>query len=191
MMRKLTLVLLLSVALFSCQHSPRKNYYLLSAPAAATQGSSDITRVLGVGPISIAEYLTRSQIVRIEDDNRMVVAENDYWGEPLEKGIARVITANLALQDNTRSFIQFPWRSDSRPSHSLRVQVQQLNCANGSANLDATWELVDNTTKAVVQRRHFVRSKASSLEPGAIAQAYSQLLADLVGDMQNALAQLH
>ena len=188
-MPRLALVFLcgLSLVLAACQHSPRKNYYLLTAPGQAAPASSNITSVVGVGPISIADYLSRSQIAYTEAGNRLVVSQNDYWGEPLDKGIMRVLIANLAQRNSARSFSEFPWRSDARPSHSVRVQIQQLDCTDGHANLEANWELVDNNTRAPVQRRHFVRSIPASTEPAAIARAYSQLIADLATDVDQVL----
>lgn len=187
-MRKFYL-LILSLTLAACQHSPHRHYYLLSAPAF-TESASNITQVTGVGPITVADYLERSQIVYADKKNHLQVSENDYWGEPLDKGITRVLVANLAQQDKNRSFIQFPWRSDSKPNHSLRVQIQNLNCVDGQASLDAMWELVDNNSKSVLQRRHFVRTIPANINATDLAQAYSNLIAALAGDMRATIADL-
>jgi uncharacterized protein len=185
----LTLSLLAVAALSSCQSSPRKHYFLLNSPAPITQASnpnssSNITRSIGIGPIALADYLNRLAIVRSEGDNSLQISDTDFWGEPLDKGIARVLANTLRQQNPTINFVQFPYRSDARPGHSLRVQIHQLNYNGSQASLEATWELIDNTSKQVITRKNFTYTNTTAGSPADIARAYSKLLATLVEDIQ-------
>lgn len=193
----MTLCLLGAAALTSCQHSPHKNYFLLNSPATTTlsaQGSAyktnsstNITRSIGIGPIVIADYLNRLAIVRTQGDNSLQISDTDYWGEPLDKGIARVVSDTLRQRNPNISFVQFPYRSDARPSHSLRLQIHQLNYNGSQATLEATWELVDNTSKQIVTRKNFSHTNTTAGNPADIAKAYSNLLVKLVEDVQSQL----
>lgn len=177
--------------LSACQTSPRKNYYLLTAPAVEQhQSTKAITQVIGIGPIEVADYLQRLHIVYQSDDGSLVMAENDYWAEPLDKGIARVLALNLTGRDTSRSFVNFPWRRDSKPHYSLRLQIHSLNRTDNQAHINATWELVDNRTGTKLQRRHFIRTTAVNTGAKALAHAYSKLFADLAIEMDEALTQL-
>lgn len=177
--------------LSACQSSPRKNYYMLTAAAMEQQSSAEnITGVIGIGPIEVAEYLNRLHIVYQAEDGSLAVADNDYWAEPLDKGIARVLALNLTQRDISRSFVNFPWRADSNPVYSLRLYIHNLNRSNGQAHINATWELVDNQQKTKLQRRHFIRTTAVKPGTQALAQAYSQLFADLASEMDEALRQV-
>lgn len=140
-----------------------------------------------MGPVEIAEFIDRLPIVYRRADNTLLVSENDYWAEPLDKGIARVLAANLVARNSSRSFAHFPWRSDSKPPYSLRLQVHNLECGDRAASIDATWELIDNRSKASLQRRHFVRSLPAQPNPQTLAQTYSQLLVELALEMDQAL----
>lgn len=190
-MRYLLLMVSLCCLLSACQQSPRNNYYVLTEPAAESLSPAEnITTVIGIGPIQVAEYLNRLSIVYREEDGSLFMADNDYWAEPLNKGIARVIALTLTQVDSSRGFVSFPWRGDSSPRYSLRLQIHSLNRSESQANINATWELVDNTQKTVLHRRHFIRATAANPGAKALAQAYSQLLADLAREMDQALVKL-
>ncbi len=181
----------LCILLAACQSSPQKKYFYLNTvpttqkPLAPSTGN--ITTVIGIGPIEIADHLNRLQIIYSQSNNLLTVADNDYWAEPLDKGIARVLALNLIQRNDNRSFTNFPWRNDSKPQYSLRLQINSMTRANNEASIIATWELMDNNTKVNLQRRNFIRT--TPVESGAknLAQAYSKLLAELATEMDEAL----
>ena len=172
--------------LMSCQHSPKKNYFYLS-PLTNTENTisvkTNISQVIGIGPIEIADYLTRSQIIDNQTDNTLNMADNAYWAEPLDKSVARVTALNLTQLNPSRSFVNFPWRADTKPHFSLRLRIDNLARAEGKATINATWDLINNDTKANLVRRNFIRTLPAGSGAKALAQAYSQLLADLAKEM--------
>lgn len=193
-MNRFILMSCLCLLLVACQNSPKKNYYYLTAIDETEKSNGDsasqstsITQLIGIGPITIPEYLSRSQIVDSQTNNTLLMADNAYWAEPLDKSITRVISLNLMHMNNSRSFTDFPWRNDSKPHYSLRLDIDDLSRSGKNAKINATWELLNNTTKATVERHHFVRSLAAGSGAKGLAQAYSQLLADLAKDMDGAL----
>jgi uncharacterized lipoprotein YmbA len=189
MMKKILLCLLMCALVSACQQSPRKNFYLLSAPAIVSESTENIDTLIGIGPIKLAEYLHRLQIIHQTEGGRLQVADNDYWAEPLDKGITRALTLNLTQRDHTRSFVSFPWRSDSTPTHSFRVDVHSLNRHGNNAHINATWELMDNSAKTSLLRRHFIRSLPAGSGSAALAKAYSDLITELATEMDDALVQ--
>jgi uncharacterized protein len=186
----LIVIVLLCALTAGCQQSPRKQYYLLSASPTANQNAA-ITQTIGLGPIELADYLDRSHIVRNRDANRLQLADVDHWGEPLEKGITRVLAINLMNHNNTRLVEHFPWRSDATPKLSLRLSIYDLQLINGAAVINASWKLINNETKAVLSQQHFVRNKPSGDSAAQIAKTYSELLAELAGEMDKALISLN
>lgn len=187
----LIMIFLLCALATGCQQSPRKHYYLLSATPTANQSDANqpnsISHTIGLGPIELSDYLERSHIVRNRDANRLQLADVDHWGEPLGKGIARVLAINLMNRDSTRLVEHFPWRSDATPTLSVRLSIYDLQLINGAAAINASWKLIDNDTKAVLSQQHFVRTKPSGESAAQIAKAYSELLADLASEMDKAL----
>ena len=175
------------VWLAGCQQSPHKDYYLLSAPQVDAPAPQGIQQLIGIGPIEIADYLKRNQMVFSKNNQALQQLPNAFWAEPLDKGIARVLALNLTRQDPARMLIHFPWRSDSRPPLSLRVQVHSLNLDDQGASIHATWELFDNHSHTSASRQHFIRRLECPRNPSAMAKAYGELLAQLAGEMDKAL----
>ena len=188
-MRRYPIILLIVCSLLAaCQSSPRKNLYLLSAaPMEQVEGAGEIETLVGIGPIEVAEYLNRLHLVYEADSGSLVLADNDYWAEPLREGIPRVIGLNLTARDPRRGIVNFPWRRDMKPEFSLRVTLHSLHRVEGTAYINATWELVDVSARASLLRRHFIRQIPVTAGARSLAQAYSQLLAELAAEMDQAL----
>lgn len=189
-MRRILLIAFSCSLFLSCQHSPQKNFYYLTAQLDQEKNQeqhsvqtevSKVSQLIGIGPIEVADYLNRSQIIDNQSNNSLNMAENAFWAEPLDKSIARVTALNLT--NNTRSFVYFPWRIDSKPRYSIRVRVDELSRTTNQAKLNATWELMDNDTKTNLLRKNFTRSTLVDSGAKALAQAYSKLLADLAREM--------
>lgn len=199
-MRYLTIRYLVAITAFclltACQQSPQKRYYVLSAygPAttAATTTNTDqtINSLIGIGPIELADYLKRPNMVRMRTNNTLNLTANDYWAEPLDKGILRILALRLTQYDSSRMIQPFPWRSDSTPSYSLRLQIHELALTDSQAMINATWELVDTTNKQSIKRQHFIRSINAGSSAKTMAEAYSQLISQLAEVMNNALKEI-
>lgn len=189
-MRRILFIAVSCSLFLSCQHSPQKNFYYLTAQLSQEKNQeqhsaltehSPLNQLIGIGPIEIADYLNRSQLIDSQSNNSLTMADNAFWAEPLDKNIARVTALNLA--NNTRSFVYFPWRNDSKPRYSIRVRIDELSRTANQAKLNATWELVDNDNKSNILRKNFTHSTPTDSGAKALAQAYSKLLADLAGEM--------
>ncbi len=199
MMRRILLIAFSCSLFLSCQHSPQKNFYYLTAQLAqeknqeqhsAQTESTKVSQLIGIGPIEIADYLNRSQIIDNQSNNSLNMADNAFWAEPLDKSIARVTALNLTQANSARNFVYFPWRSDSKPRYSIRVRVDELSRTGNQAKLSANWELMDNDTKTNLLRKNFTRSTPVDSGEKALAQAYSKLLADLAREMDAELSKI-
>jgi uncharacterized lipoprotein YmbA len=186
MMRISIVIMLIGSMLTGCQQSPRKQYYLLSATTNTDQAGA-ITKTVGLGPIEVAEYLQRSQIIVNRDANSLQMSDNAYWGEPLPKGITRVLSINLMNHQPNRSIEIFPWRNDSTPSVSIRLQIHDLQIINGNAVINASWKLVDTASKKILTQNHYIQKRACNENAREIAEAYSALLAELAAELDRAL----
>jgi uncharacterized lipoprotein YmbA len=183
--------LILLSALFllvACQQSPQKRYYVLSSTTtAATNTGQPISTLVGIGPIEIADYLKRPNMVRMRNNNTLNLTANDYWAEPLDKGITRILALNLTQHKSSRMVQVFPWRSDSIPPYSLRVQIHELVLSERNAQINASWELMDVAKKISLKREHFVRNLNAGTSAADMAEAYSELLGQLAEEMNKAL----
>ena len=187
-MRIFIIMVIIGSMLTGCLKSPRKQYYLLSATTNANQAAA-ITQTVGLGPIEVAEYLQHSQLIVNRDANSLQMTDYAYWGEPLQKGIGRVLSINLMNHQPNRLIELFPWRRDSTPPLSIRLQIHDLQIINGNAEINASWKLIDTASTKTLFQNHYIQKRACSENARDIAAAYSALLADLATEMNSALAQ--
>jgi len=173
-------LLSLLVVLAGCSGSPPSNHYVLSAKATATPSAK--TPSLGIGPITVPEYLNRSGLVYSRQGNELKVSGTERWAEPLEDGITRVISMNLAVLVDTHNLRFFPWNSRRAPDYGIKINVLSLDANNEEALLVAEWLLYQPATEGTVSRRiSQLRYPLpdGALAPAQIAPAYSDLLYQL------------
>jgi uncharacterized lipoprotein YmbA len=153
---------------------------VLSTKTTATPSAK--TPSLGIGPITVPEYLNRSGLVYSRQGNELKVSGTERWAEPLEDGIARVISMNLAVLVDTHNLRFFPWNSRRAPDYGIKINVLSLDANNEEALLVAEWLLYQPATEATVSRRiSQLRYPLpdGALAPAQIAPAYSDLLYQL------------
>ena len=86
-------MLLLAMLAAACT-SPSPTLYTLSViPGTPHPGAPKTIELRG---IALARYLERSQIVRSSEDFRLDVLSNEWWGEPLDAMLGRVLVQELS-----------------------------------------------------------------------------------------------
>jgi uncharacterized protein len=171
---------LLAVQLFSC--APAKSFYVLTPEGPPPSGGG---MAVGVGPVSLASYLDRANLVYQESGNRMAVAESHRWAGDIEENIARVTATNLGRRLGTGNVRVYPWGSDSELRYQVSLDIRQLHgTANGEAELDAAWRVY-----SLPDRRMIVSKSWSGSEPlrkdgyDEMAAAESRLLSRLASEI--------
>ena len=88
-------------ALPSACASPNPSLYVLAVVPGPTRAGAPHT--ISIRPVALAHYLERSQIVRSSDGYRIETLPNDWWGEPLDAMLGRVLVEELSqrLPDST------------------------------------------------------------------------------------------
>src|SRR5215475_11960570 len=87
--RQLLWITLLAALPAACA-SPNPTLYTLAVvPGAEHTGAP---HVIELRAIAIAHYLERSQIVRSSEDLRLDVLGGDWWGEPLDAMLGRILS---------------------------------------------------------------------------------------------------
>ena len=167
----------LTVILAGCGSSPRSNHYVLTAHPATPPGSEKPS--LGIGPIEIPEYLNRNSMVYNRQGNKLRISSTERWAEPLEDGLKRVISLNLATLVGTQNVRFFPWSSQRAPDYAVKVNLLTLDADDKEARLVAEWLVYRPATSETVRRR--ISDIAQPLpggefSPEQIAPAYSELL---------------
>lgn len=191
-MSRMTLPSLLAgmlIVLAACGSTPPSDYYVLSA--AATETPTGDSPSLGVGPVSIPEYLNRNSMVFNRDGNKLEIASFARWAEPLESGISRVLSINLASRLNTEDIQVFPWHPSQAPDYAVGVRLLVLDSNSVRAQLVAEWSLRTKKDGSAEVRRIVSLEETTTgveLSPENVARSYSNLLAKLSDKIAKTIA---
>jgi uncharacterized lipoprotein YmbA len=163
----------------------------LARPKRDTAGSvSHPDRVaLGVGPITLPGYLDREQLVTRISENRLAVAENDRWGEPLEENVSRVLSQNLSLLLADENVTRLPWPSTDRPTYQVEIDVLRFEADTARrTRLVARWVLRQVATRdELVVRESRLDRPAEGSSTEAIVATLSELVADFSSEIADAV----
>jgi uncharacterized lipoprotein YmbA len=179
--------LLLSAAallLGACAGSPPSSFYLLTpmsvAPAAPGSGL-----IVGVGPVRLADYLDRPQIVAREVPNRLQVSEVHRWGGSLQDNLLLVLTQNLSLLLGAEQVLVYPWDDPLRPDYQVRMEVRRFDGSpDAEVELDARWSIeAADAAEAGGKGRSLIREAVGGTEVTDLVAAQSRALERLSRDI--------
>ena len=179
-MFKAIAIALCAVLFTACAGS--RSFYMLTADGPAPSGGG---RGIGVGPIVLAEYIDRSNLVVQDAPNRLAVAEDHRWAGDLAASIARVTAANLGRRLKTGNVRTYPWPRDEDISDQVTLDIRQLHGgADGFAVIEAGWRVYALPDRRLKASRTFVaREQLAADGYQAMVAAQSRLLARLADDI--------
>jgi uncharacterized protein len=139
--RALVLAAAIASGLAACSGSAPTHYYSLVAMAGSPAAAPSGAHTLAVVPVKIPEYLNRLEIVTRDSQNGLVLASLDQWGEPLDYGLTRVVSTDLAILLKNQP-VAVTTLSPSLATYALWLQVRRFEVdAGGNCILEATWVL--------------------------------------------------
>ncbi len=172
-------VLTACLGLGACASSPSARFYSLAAAPAEPVTTAPEDFGLAVGPIRVAAYLDRPQIVSRASSTELSLAEYDRWAEPLVPAINRVVAENLsALLGTGRVADQTAW-SKIDAEYRLIAQVTRFDLEAGQAVLEVQWAIRDPQRKALETARRSRYTQPVSGPADGYAAAVTALNATL------------
>ena len=106
------------LAVAGCGTTQPSTYYQLSETANTELSGLDRGLAVGVGPVNVAPYLDRPQIVVRGQGHTLRLSEFNRWVEPLTDSISRVIIINLSNRLESTRVYKIPRRNKTRSSPS-------------------------------------------------------------------------
>jgi uncharacterized lipoprotein YmbA len=125
------------------------------------------------------------------DGNKLEIASFARWAEPLESGISRVLSINLASRLNTEDIQVFPWHPSQAPDYAVGVRLLVLDSNSVRAQLVAEWSLRTKKDGSAEVRRIVSLEETTTgveLSPENVARSYSNLLAKLSDKIAKTIA---
>ena len=138
------LPVLLALILAGCASSGGSsvNYYLLTPDTGGNIVNKPGLRV-GVGPVEIPEYLSRSQVLVQVGNSRVVASREHRWAGPLQKNFTDVLTSNIAYRLGSADVVIYPWESPRSVDRQVVIKVTRFIASDSGVHLDARWRLLD------------------------------------------------
>ena len=137
---------------------PARFFILTPAPqvhhSSPRCSPTSTTLAVGVGPIRLPGYLDRQELVSRSTANRLDVAENNRWAEPLGDNLGRILAQNISALLSTDKVSLYPWPGDLRPTYQVEIEVLRFEPDSArSADLTVRWILRDVPTRAILSVR--------------------------------------
>jgi uncharacterized lipoprotein YmbA len=181
-------ILLLSGLMYGCigGTSPKSVYYVFTPSQNTPAAQSQLNEYsLGIGPVTIPEFLERPQIITRQGKNILHINEFHRWADSLEAQITDVLVVNLSNLLDTPNVIAYPWIKPFLPKYQLYIKFRRFdgNLAD-SITMDAIWRLVDTKNKKeLLSRRLFqtvpTNNKGYKAYVNALNTAVEQLSQDI------------
>jgi uncharacterized protein len=177
--------------------SPRSNYYLLNAlpeqetGQAATAASDGLS--IGIGPISLPDYLDRQQIVIRTDPNEVSFSEFDRWAEPLINKFMRVFKEDLVDRLRTDTIFVYPWPPDAVFEFQVAAEVTRFDAHPGdSAQLDVQWMILRaHDREVILSRKSSYTVELDRSDYKTIVAAQSRTVADFSREVAAAVTEVY
>lgn len=160
-------------------------YFLLRSLAEAPSGPPLEDLILGLGPVTVPEYLDRPEMIDLVDLYEVRFSARNRWIEPLGTQIHRTLAENLDALLRPDAILSHPWY----PSDGVDLQIE---VALGVIRLDtegrwtgsASWVVRDVESRDALERDdlEFVLGQ-DSIPPNEIAGAMSAELQRLSSEI--------
>lgn len=131
-----------NACMFRAQPDSFRYYTLASSAEPSVRSASGLT--VGLGPVTLPGYLSRSSLVTRVDDTRVHYAEGDLWAEPLGKQFTRTLSENLSRALGGARIVDYAWYPSAPIDVAVTINVLAFEVdSTGAATLNAGWALRD------------------------------------------------
>lgn len=176
--------LLLSGCLLGTSQNP--SFYTMTAiPGAAVSDSYNAS--VGVNRIQLPKYMERPQIVTQNNKSAQVnVSEFNRWVENPSVLATRALTADLSTLLPAAQIAQSNLKA-GKSDQTVTVEIVQLNAVLGKQVEVTAWCTIKDKAGTVLSRQKIEHIVSVGKSYDELAQAYSQMLADVSRDIATLL----
>jgi len=182
-MNRLIFVMLLTALLAGCigggARPPEPVFYLLRADVQLPEGSQAVSPEVGIGRVSIADYLGQAGIVVASSGNRVRPARHHLWAEPLDSSIRLFLSDAISAKRGDTIYADTSKRLSW--DYQIEIRIDEWHGSlDGDVKLVAGWAIVHVSDNKVIARHRLERS-AGLPEDGydALVSTQKQLLFEL------------
>lgn len=186
--------LLFALSLSACVGSSAPTqFYTLATTVETTASKAPVGKKLsiGVGPVTLADYLDRPQIIVRDNAYKVKLSTFDQWAGPLDTGLPTVLVGDLAALMPQDDVVMVPQPFLTALDYQVRINVSRFDIDTaGNAVTEAQWQVFDVKKNAVVATQNSVLREAAGTGTGTEAgvAALSRTLGALSREMAKAIS---
>lgn len=187
------LIIAAMLVLQACGSSPPVRFFALEPMAIEYARDPDDAIVLGLGPLRIADYLKRPQLVTRGDDAELIIDELNRWAEPLGAAIHRTLADNVDGLIDGVAVVGFPDTDTATLDYRIVGRVYRFDADRaGLAVLEAQWRVEDADGADIVppRRERYEARAARRDSPAAVTAALTDTLGQFSRDIADAVQTL-
>ncbi len=177
----LTLILSGVLLLSGCGSTQKSNFYQLDEMVNPSLTGVEKGEIIGLGPIELAEYLNRPQIITRNSAHHLNLSEYHRWIEPLNDSITRVLVINLSnnLQTNRVYWTQRQHRKLPQ-AITIAVDIARFDGQlGGMVALESRWSIFDKNSQPLLTRVSLIKEPVKGQSYEALVIAMNKALQQL------------
>ncbi|MBF0242115.1 MAG: membrane integrity-associated transporter subunit PqiC [Desulfamplus sp.] len=163
-MKKLSILIVACLIFTGCITSQPSKFYILTptkynndsvnsqSPPLPILKNKNIT--VGVGPVSIAKYLDRSQLVVRLSSNQIRLEDFHQWAGSPRDDIPAILLENISSVIEINRVYKYPWQSHAKIDYQIVVDIIQLDGRpDSNVRLVARWEIMKSGREVIKSQK--------------------------------------
>jgi uncharacterized lipoprotein YmbA len=163
----------LILLLGGCAAGTPQAFYQLPGAAVQPSPQGSGPAVL-LGPLELADYLQRENLMQRQSDQRLTISPNGHWAGSLQDDIGRLLLATLANRLHSANLALYPDRIGFPAQAQIILHITRLDSGpQQPAVLEARWRLLDAQGKQrAADLMQMSKAHDGSLEGQVAAQSH-------------------
>lgn len=158
-------------------------YYTLEPVAGpSTELNAEESLVVGLGRLTVPDYLDRKEIVVRTGSNRLRYTNVNLWAERSRESVSRVLALNIVRQSNEPVQVHpLPWSDYVNPEYIVRVEIHALEgqeTPEPQVLVDISWAIQSMPARATLKENNY-RSREISWTPSDYSELAEKLSTEL------------
>ena len=139
----LAALVLATVGCVSLKRTPEARFFVLQSTVEPPATAQEPGAIVGVERVLLPGHLDRPQIVTWSGPNEMRTDEFLRWGEPLQEGITRTLTEDLAGLLPDHQLVRRPWSGRTQTRCRVQVALRTFGLQrDGTVRLEGQYRLL-------------------------------------------------
>lgn len=187
--RLITLLAMTVLLVSACStRSPNSNFYLLENELNDVERTETVR--VGLGPVSVADYLQKPQIAIRTNTSQIIFSEFDRWASDLRGLIITSLQHDLSDELNSNNVFEYPWRKSDQIDYAIQLDIKRFDASfeDSSAYLEAKMVLSSKSGQSMA-RSFALSENFTGGTYAAVVSAERRLLARLAQQMAQIIQQ--